>query len=119
MSDFWINASRAYAEQQRAAEVQAAEETLRPNYPELAGNTASWVEVRRAKNERNRAASAGMSYLNLDHVRASSHEYAVQRYLNTGWRCSRGPLAAVESNPDQAATAWRAERPAAAYSDVW
>ncbi|MFB7517232.1 hypothetical protein [Streptomyces sp. NPDC056144] len=118
MSDFWINASRAYAERQREAETQAAAESLRPNYPELAGNTASWVEVRRAKTERNRAAGAAMSYLNLDHVRAASHEYAVQRYLNTGWRCSRGALTGVEQNPDQA-TAWRAERPAAAYSDVW
>ncbi|MER8047117.1 hypothetical protein [Streptomyces sp. NPDC094032] len=118
MSDFWINAGRAYAERQRAAEVQAAAESLRPNYPMLGGSTASWVEVRRAKNERNRAASAGMSYLNLYHVRVASHEYAVQRYLNTGWRTSRGGLTAVEQNPDQAA-AWRAERPAAAYSDVW
>ncbi|MEU9857266.1 hypothetical protein [Streptomyces sp. NPDC047974] len=118
MSDFWINASRAYAERQQAAEAQAASESLRPNYPVLGGSTASWVEVRRAKNERNRAASAGMSYLNLDHVRAASHEYAVQRYLNTGWRCTRGALAAVEQNPDRA-SAWAAERPSSAYSDVW
>ncbi|WP_060178004.1 hypothetical protein [Streptomyces sp. IMTB 1903] len=94
MNDFWNRAARTNAEIDRAAmayeqrlraEQQAVSDSLTPVFAEHQDSTQAWIDVARAKADRNRAATAssvGAGYVNLTDMRARSHDLAVQRYNN-------------------------------------
>ncbi|WP_030732183.1 hypothetical protein [Streptomyces sp. NRRL S-237] len=120
MSEFWTRKVRAAQESERQAQEEAMAAQLTYRNPNLGAHAQQWIDGRVAKDERNRAgaASAWISYYNVEEQREAAHLRAVQQYHATAHRQERGRLSELEPNPTDMSQ-YVLNRPRGSYSDVW
>ncbi|MFE3861088.1 hypothetical protein ACFXPT_11725 [Streptomyces goshikiensis] len=120
MNDFWNRAADAKRAREQQEQQDAFAASLRPVMPEHSGGTQAWIDVARARTERNRAATASSvadGYVNLSEMRALSHERAVQQYSNH--RRLTDPAAALaEMKGGVQSEGYNPGSPRSVYSDI-
>ncbi|MFG2999775.1 hypothetical protein [Streptomyces sp. NPDC048340] len=120
MNDFWSRAAAAKQAREQQEQEQQFEASLRPAYAEHSGGTQAWINVAKAKADRNRAATAttaAAGYVDLNAMRTAAHERSVAMYSNH--RRLTDPAAALaEMKAGQQAQGYGSGAPRSAYSDI-
>lgn len=120
MSDFWSRAADAKRAREQQEQQDAFADSLRPAFTEQTGGTQAWIDVAKARTDRNRAATAeagAAGYLNLADMRAQAHERAVAQYSNH--RRLTDPAAVLaESRSGAQQQGYGSGAPRSAYSDI-